>query len=208
MRRRDGTGNSCHITQNVLLIDFCVLEQPPITTQRKLSSSGPAPVLTPKDGGQPSPRPRIGFASSFDGVLSGGDSWTSRRRTSDAYLRGAAVREELCVGDTQTDSRGSETISEGEKGKQADPDGVGGLGTSLAHSNSQSSLSHDTLKDDAHPQVVIPLIDGCLSTHETRSNSSNGTDIGTGRVYSTGIQDLASVEWSYLDPQGQVQGKS
>ena len=122
------------------------------------------------------------------------------------------MRGELGIGEAHNDSKGSETIAEDEKEKQADPDRPGGLGTPLALSNSQSSLSHDTLKDDVHQQVITPAIDGRLSTNETHSNSSNGTDIETGPVHSnpasyTGIQDLASVEWSYLDPQGQVQGK-
>jgi hypothetical protein len=123
------------------------------------------------------------------------------------------LRAEVGAGDTQTDSKGSETITEDEKEKQAEPDGLGGVGMPLAHSTSQSSSSHDPLNNEAEPQLVTAIIDDSSSTNEIHSKSSNGMDIGAGIVHSnvaphTGTQDLASIEWSYLDPQGQVQGES
>jgi PERQ amino acid-rich with GYF domain-containing protein len=172
-------------------------------------SSGPAPIPSSRDGGQPSPRPRVGFAPSFDGVLNGGESWGARRRPSEGFLR-AAARGDAGGGELQQDDKGLDIKEEEEEKPIAEQaDALDGPGDRYPHEPSpQPSLLHFLHSDDGSREALEkPIINESCFTSETRSSSASGgehTRLVTKPHPS--LVDLASVEWSYLDPQGQVQG--
>lgn len=154
-------------------------------------SSTQAP-LSPRDAALPSPRTRLGHTPTFDGVLNGGESWVARRRASEAKLVGNASRDP-----DHPDGRGSEIREEDE---DANPDSGG------------KPTLHETRQITASPTQDPPT----TSEPQTGDGTSysphvqNGADL-SGPVVPNGpppgILDLASVQWSYLDPQGQLQGQ-
>ncbi|KAJ6574666.1 hypothetical protein B0H19DRAFT_1125145 [Mycena capillaripes] len=152
---------------------------------RKLSLSSTQAPLSPRDTALPSPRTRLGHTPTFDGVLNGGESWVARRRASEAKSVGNAPRD--------AEGRGSEIREEDED------------------ANAGKATPHET------PQVTAsPIQDPPTSSEPTAGEGAsysphvqNGSDLSAPVVPNgppPGILDLASVQWSYLDPQGQLQG--
>ena len=172
---------------------------------------------TTRDGTLHSPRTRIGgFASGFDGVLNGGDSWMARRRTSESILKVGA-------------SPG--TLLEGREEEVKEPDIKEAENTSVAQNTAlQSDLSglsrqspptSDALPPDAtsdSPNQRSALNADSVASHiagmnldEDRQTSTTfhpNPVTDTPMVGTPPGLDPASIEWSYLDPQGQVQGES
>ncbi|EAU92624.1 hypothetical protein CC1G_01669 [Coprinopsis cinerea okayama7 len=159
-------------------------DSPTTTMPRKQSlSSLQAPNAGSRSAALPSPRNRPGYPS-FDGVLNTGDSWSSRRRASEASqtTKPVGIARELS-GDTedrvqpiQEDGADGQNGTAGSTelprdGKTSQPNTVGGQ-------NGQAS-------SDAAQQ----------STASANVPNANA-----------GSQDLAAVEWSYKDPAGNVQG--
>lgn len=179
-------------------------DQSPAPIPRKQSlSSLQQPLMTPRDAAVPSPRNRVGFTPNFDGVLNGGDSWVARRRASETSLR-SGVGTSRDQGD-QIDSKASEIREEEEDGGrhlQAPEHVQEKQDVSRPHATSTTAPSQcnnttslpDGQIDMAHPSIgangsIVP---------EPVDNLTNGPP--------PGLLDLASVEWSYKDPSGQVQG--
>ncbi|KAH7914466.1 hypothetical protein BJ138DRAFT_1143807 [Hygrophoropsis aurantiaca] len=176
------------------------IDQPPLTTPRKLSlSNTQGPLAASREGALPSPRTRVG--GGFDGVLNSGDSWVARRRASEGVLKSG--------GGTGRDNepKGPEIKEEEE---------VIGLGTGQLISKSPAS---DKLPPDDNsdvPRQNMPLGSDSLNNgFSAMSLNANGQDLNTAPSPlfhpsvsgpPPGLSDPASVEWSYLDPQGQVQG--
>lgn len=132
----------------------------------------------------PQQSPREGALASprttrgFEGVLSTSDStWTGRRRASDAVYK-APSRE------VAGDIADGMPLKEVDETRAPDP--------SLANSISTPAA----LPSDLNPAM------GTSSLHL----QPNGTNHVQAAGPSPGITDIAAVEWSYLDPQGQVQG--
>ncbi|KAF9072776.1 hypothetical protein BDP27DRAFT_388353 [Rhodocollybia butyracea] len=160
---------------------------PPLTP-RKLSLTGQAPLLSPRETGMPSPRGRLGHTPSFDGVLNGGESWMARRRASEVSKN--APRD---PGEDPKEIR--EEDEENNLDSQSRPGAMGSLASGIAMQKPdsiESGLAQIAL--DAPPSAAVPSL--------TNSPASTSASIGP----PPGIVDLASVEWSYLDPQGQIQG--
>ncbi|KAJ7456540.1 hypothetical protein FB451DRAFT_1276327 [Mycena latifolia] len=160
------------------------------TVPRKLSLSSAQAPLSPRDAGLPSPRTRLGHTPTFDGVLNGGESWVARRRASEAKSIGNASR---------------------------DPDHHEGRGLEIREEDEDASVNSgpneippDPPQPKASPSHDVPTAqskagDGVSHTPHIQ----NGSDLAATTVSNgppPGIQDLASVQWSYLDPQGQLQG--
>ncbi|KDQ54906.1 hypothetical protein JAAARDRAFT_160210 [Jaapia argillacea MUCL 33604] len=183
-------------------------QQPSIP--RKLSTSALHGQLnSPRESGLPSPRPRVGFSSGFDGVLNGGDSWSLRRRASEGLVKSHS--------DSPSDRKGHD-IKEEEESGNIDPHH---LGNGSGVDDSDPSSSQHLLPNAPH--TTTPMDDsfggglaqnvGTLSLAENPGagqtvDPSGGTpdpDRANGD-HSPGSLDLGAVQWSYLDPQGQIQG--
>lgn len=189
-----------------------LLEQPALGVPRKLSLSlMQGGTNSPRDSGLSSPRTRIPTTPGFDGILNAPDSWTSRRRASEAGAKSGT---------------GNEYINDKEIKEEEEPQG-GGWGH--AAQNGDLNVHNHQAADDRMHSATVDVPDGLPS--EARvidrdiANHSLGDQGFAGQVPTTpssshtnpdtanagpppGIADVASVEWSYLDPQGQVQGKS
>ncbi|KAL0950663.1 hypothetical protein HGRIS_007448 [Hohenbuehelia grisea] len=169
---------------------------PLLTTPRKLSTSGPGPLPSPRDANLPATRPRIGVSPSFDGVLNGGEGWVARRRASEARLNANGTRDE------NSDARAREIREEDEDGKGGMRDSSGGAAPQRDEPvNSETSSTGDS----------VGVSDTNAAGNKLGSLSQSGTEPGAPAPLAAtqphpAITDLASVEWSYLDPQGQVQG--
>ncbi len=187
------------------------LDQAPLSLPRKLSlSSLQGPLASPREA-LPSPRTRLGGAGGFDGVLS--DAWSSRRRTSEGGLLKGNAR----AGDTSDSQNDPKT--EGIKEEEEEP---GAHGQPIGDTRPEQSLKTDpplatpisTHDDQTHaqPDAVDSRMAGLsLNTRVQRSSATPSLVSTPVDMASTGpppgLIDINAVEWSYLDPQGQVQGK-
>ncbi|KAJ7102390.1 hypothetical protein B0H15DRAFT_814411 [Mycena belliarum] len=156
------------------------------TVPRKLSLSSAQAPLSPRDAALPSPRTRIGHTPTFDGVLNGGESWVARRRASEAKAIGNASRDE---------GRGPELREEDE---DANLDS-GGNAAPQDLPQTKPSPSRD-------PPTVQPKTDEAASYSPHLKNGADLKATAVANGPSPGMVDLPSVQWSYLDPQGQLQG--
>ncbi|KAG2149771.1 hypothetical protein BD769DRAFT_1408297 [Suillus cothurnatus] len=189
-------------------------DQPPLTLPRKLSVSN-TQGNSPRDGALPSPRTRIGgFASGFDGVLNGGDSWMARRRTSESVLKVGGASTGTRPESREEDTKGH-NIKEVEEehpvqntALQPSTSGASQLSPipdslpPTTTSNSPSQQSAPSADSVAHGMTGMSL------GENERANANFHLNPVVDSV-TTGPPpglDPASVEWSYLDPQGQVQG--
>lgn len=206
-KRRDSSGNFAKQTCLVLSSSLFVysIDHASLTVSRKLSLSSPtAPLVSPRDGALPSPRTRLG--SGFDGVLS--DSWTARRRASEAKTR--AEREGP---EGKHDAKGPD-IQEGQEGK----DGLNPLQIGNPRPSPEAPLNIPSGSPSVVTDSKVPdgtsIIEGTnssisnLSLGNLQPNTPSGVGTSTPVVTNpAGPTDLAAIEWSYLDPQGEMQGK-
>lgn len=129
--------------------------------------------------------------------MSSGDSWVARRRASEASLKSGAGPSRDGGGDTPQDVKTSEIREEEEDPNQLP---IRNMRLDESHQNSAIGSQADG-KESALPEVQG------LGAHQ--SPGINGTttpgSLG-GSVSNAGTPDLAAVEWSYKDPQGQIQG--
>ncbi|KAG2368205.1 hypothetical protein BDR07DRAFT_1391499 [Suillus spraguei] len=189
-------------------------DQPPLALPRKLSVSN-IQGNSPRDGALPSPRTRIGgFTSGFDGVLNGGDSWMARRRTSESVLKVGGASMGTRPDSREEDAKGH-NIKEVEEEHPVEnttlhpsPSGASQLSpipdalppdTTSNSPSQRSALSPDSA---VHRMAGMSLDENERTNADFRPNSA-ADSLTTGPP--PGL-DPASIEWSYLDPQGQVQG--
>lgn len=167
-------------------------DQLPSSAPRKLSLSSVQAPLPPRDAGLSSPRTRVG-PPTFDGILNGGETWVSRRRASEGLLNKSGTGMARDSGGDY-DGKGTQ-IREEEEGLH------------------EPERPEDTQPPPSQP-VPLPVENSALrdsaafassagDNHDI-SRSSNNSVQPTGPP--PGIPDLSSVDWSYLDPQGQLQG--
>lgn len=140
-----------------------------------------------------SPRSRSGF----DGVLSGsGEGWLARRKASES--------KQLDPGDTSAEKKPSaveDSIARIDEG-----------GFKPNGNHSSSTTEHGSSISDPSQMTQAGnhgLSNGVrdLSLQETNGTSAISAVEGSSSPSAQDSVDLASVEWSYLDPQGQVQGE-
>jgi PERQ amino acid-rich with GYF domain-containing protein len=154
--------------------------------RRQSLSSNQGPLSASRDAVLPSPRTRTGFGSGFDGVLGGGDSWTARRKAAEPDIAAAVVLDD-------------------------------NIGPSAQHTPDQSNTT-STAKEASGPpeiqtvhKVLAELSLDNVGQYKPEASSTESTSAGPPTLVTNPSNqnhpDLASVEWSYLDPQGNVQGK-
>lgn len=187
------------------------------STDQQLSLSLPRKVsqtslqtmpLSPREA-LPSPRTRIPGTAGIDGVLS--DSWHVRRKTSEGLLN-SSIRTGEAAENGGPQATGIKEEDE-EKGGAVNTDSGTANGTSGASQNEPSPAYPTSELHEPHPSAnhVSPGI-GKLSLNTNGNGASaNGTTPSTPADGAPtgpppGIVDLSTIEWSYLDPQGQVQG--
>ncbi|KAF8634404.1 hypothetical protein AX15_000856 [Amanita polypyramis BW_CC] len=168
---------------------------------RKQSFSGLQNAgISPRDVGLPSPRNRVGLTSNFDGILSSSDSWSVRRRTSEASLKSAVTMSREASNDLQNEARAYE-IREGKERDNFD-NGVG----KILDQGLEVQAAPQTDYEGTHN---LALAETELPTDHSSINAVDYNKAGISRAPSgppPGLQDLATVEWSYKDPTGQIQG--
>lgn len=189
---------------------MCLLDQPPLTLPRKLSQSSiHAPLLSPREA-LPSPRTRVPGTAGIDGVLS--DSWSIRRRTSEGLLKAGGR-----VGDPNEnqDNPQATGIKEEEDEHMGTGQGDGEAANGDEHGPQNEPPPESPLAGTGEAQANADSVSAgvgklSLNTQGVEMNARNIVSQipveNTPAVPPPGIVDLSTVEWSYLDPQGQVQG--
>jgi PERQ amino acid-rich with GYF domain-containing protein len=194
------------------------VDQPALTAPRKHSLSstqGSLGVL--REAGLPSARTRGSLTPGFDGILNSGETWTSRRRASESGTKLNSNTPLRGDGELQPASRlkidEEEEKNRCRSGTTPDPTEQDASSQSLGHSPSDS------------PPGAEPSIDNDVTTTSASVNGSEGPPIhnatqsvsadapvrssASPATVPTALQPVTNpvgVEWSYLDPQGQVQG--
>lgn len=167
--------------------------------------------MSPRDTGLPSPRTRVGgHTPGFDGVLGGGDSWVARRRASEASLKAGVVsRESSGDHDGKTleiPEEAEEEVLNGSGQTKHIPDGSA-QNQPLATSGTDPAASNGALPKGS----TVPGTGNLDSSMKHLSMNPNDSFVPDGNAAAAngpppGLVDYASVEWSYKDPSGQVQG--
>ncbi|KAI0028290.1 hypothetical protein K488DRAFT_89876 [Vararia minispora EC-137] len=195
------------------------VDQPSTAAPRKLSLNATQSTFGPaRDAGMQSPRGRGPLTpGGIDGVLSSGDTWMSRRRASEAG-RGAAA---ALRGDVDGPDGGGSKIkeedenegsassnwragarergeAEGGEGKKTGTDCVGSADQSIA--SIASDMTSLALKDEG-------VGDTGVAATTNSGPAAPSAPASTAPAHPPGLPtDVAAIEWTYLDPQGQVQG--
>lgn len=147
-----------------------------------------------------SSRNRVGHTPNFDGVLNNGESWTSRRRISEASTKGSLSSREIQEEQRlEGDGIPEEVVPQLSNGS-IKPIFSTSLPATLSNApapSRQDSLdsANDALENNSNSLTAPGL--SALEYHD------GVLDI----VYPPVVRDLGAVEWSYKDPTGQVQGK-
>ncbi|KAG6381373.1 acetyl-coenzyme A transporter 1-domain-containing protein [Boletus reticuloceps] len=210
-RRRDSTGEYERVF-SLLSLTFILTRSISAHLPRKLSLSNiqGGTLASPRDA-LPSPRNRIGaFGSGFDGVLNSGDSWSRKRPSAGVAGLGGGI---LARGEgKEEDARYSEIKEEEESTTHHSSDVHDGDPAAIMHPPSSGPnmppsnlgpLSSSDLDSVGQGMAVMSL----ETLNQPNANprvSSTTNPLPSGPP--PGLTDPASIEWSYLDPQGQVQG--
>ncbi|KIK96509.1 hypothetical protein PAXRUDRAFT_138292 [Paxillus rubicundulus Ve08.2h10] len=187
-------------------------DQPPLTLPRRLSLSntqGGTSAL-PREA-LPSPRNRMGtFGSGFDGVLNSGDSWSKRRPSVGVPAAGGGTLAR--VDGKEGEPRGPD-IKEEEEGPSPNTTNARDSRRPTAvteHSSRGPDAPPPDATADHHPPGSDSVTQSIAHMFLEEHNSSNPQITSTMSPPASGpppgLVDPASIEWSYLDPQGQVQG--
>lgn len=219
MRKRDGTGE--HLFFFYLAwryVNASTLDQPAQTTPRKLSLSSPqGPLGSPRDSGLPSPRTRGPLAPGFDGILNSGETRVSRRRTSESGTRlssGIGLRAD---DDDELQSTSRLKIDEREEEQHCQPESNDALNPRDEAVSSQSQSVPPMNSQAPEQSAVSPSMNGTerpaspafhSPTHPVPTESVSAQPLTPVTTASQPVPNPATVEWSYLDPQGQVQGNT
>lgn len=171
-------------------------------------------MTSPRDA-LPSPRNRIGaFGSGFDGVLNSGDSWSRKRPPAGMTVAGSGM---IARGEgKEEDARRSEIKEEESTGHHSPNTHSGDPAAVVDRSSSPGPYvppSDATLAGQVSSSDLDSVDQSVASVSLEAQNQPNSNP----RVLATinplpsgpppGLTDPASIEWSYLDPQGQVQGE-
>ncbi len=147
------------------------------------------------------------MGSGFDGVLS--DSWSARRRASEGLLKGNDR-----PGEPGDPHEGTKTVGikeedeEGGASRLEPTASKGGVSGSQTDQPSQDPAINGT----GHAQATLGTISSGINSLSLDSGSQNSpqippttTNVPPGPP--PGLSDPATMAWTYLDPQGQVQGQ-
>lgn len=177
----------------------------PALPRKQSLSSLQAPTMSPREIGIPSPRTRVGYTPSFDGVLNGGDSWVARRRASEASQK---------PGGNPTSLGGENDLNERAEGikeeKEEENDGNRPLQDPSSGVRDINPSTSNGLGSSLGAKDVGGLTGGIgrLSLNTNISSPVDSVQNYSGVGAPPSLIDPASIEWSYKDPTGTVQGKS
>ncbi|EMD41539.1 hypothetical protein CERSUDRAFT_110092 [Gelatoporia subvermispora B] len=187
-------------------------DQPPLSLPRKLSLSSMQGGLTsPREAALPSPRTRIGHTPGFDGVLN--ESWSARRRVSEGGTKpGGTSRADRDTGNTNADDKGLDIKEEEEEessasginpsGESSQPLEPGPTQDTTLNQNGAAGIPNEGSTTSANEAMAnISLRD-----HSPQLVSSGPATGDPALSRPPGVPDVTSIEWSYIDPQGQIQG--
>lgn len=207
-RRRDSSGIVIFFLARRILLRYRI-DQTGLSIPRKLSTTSlQAPLNSPREAPLPSPRTRTG--PGFDGVLGASEPWVSRRRGSESRLTGPGVREPGGAnGNVEIKEEPEEIPKLDPNEKPAAPE------QSSAHLGSrQGDPSTGNLSQRfqaGHANIPNQSIDGAgpILTNGSNANMAFTEETTTKRPSPAlpDTTDLSSIEWSYLDVQGQIQGE-
>ena len=170
----------------------------PLPRKQSIPNLQNTAISPSRDIGLPSPRNRVGITPNFDG----GDTWTAHRRTSD---KSAVAMSREASSDLQNDTRANDIREEqeGQDGFNSEAEKVldrGPSGFSTYQAECRAGQNSSSAQTDLH------------NVHLRANHSESAVDYSiSDRMPSgppPGFQDPASVEWSYKDPTGQIQGKA
>ncbi|KAI0793291.1 hypothetical protein C8Q75DRAFT_889367 [Abortiporus biennis] len=169
-------------------------DQVPLTLPRKPSmSSIQGSSVSTRDAPLPSPRVRVGV-SGFDGVLS--DSWSSKRRASEALSKPG--------GKTDKEGEGASGVGDsrkiGEEGTDK-PGNLNGVDPPVKEPGIDQRPNGEA--NGSGIPSKAPSAPAATQTNATTSTAESAPPAGP--PPGLGI-DFAALEWSYLDPQGHIQG--
>ncbi|CDO70929.1 hypothetical protein BN946_scf184829.g37 [Trametes cinnabarina] len=175
-----------------------IQDQTPLTIPRKLSLSNmQGGLISPREGALPSPRLRVGLSPGFDGVLS--ETWSARRRNADPN--------KATNGTNKPDKEG-EGNAKGPDNKEAGDtarDPQNGSGEAAREARAGAPAANDA--GDAKAATAADRLNGQLSKLSVNGQpDTNPQPVVDATKPPPGLGDLSSIEWSYLDPQGNVQG--
>ncbi|KAA1468404.1 hypothetical protein DENSPDRAFT_771496 [Dentipellis sp. KUC8613] len=180
-------------------------DQTPLTIPRKLSlTSTPNAMNSPRDSGLSSPRSRAPLTPGFDGVLSSGDTWTSRRRLSESGSK-TTVQGARAEGDGDGPEKGP-GIKEEEEEPNLNGHGQTAESGTSAIVNSMNNISLADPKGQAADGTSNPSSNGTFAAGQDAAAARGQIQPPTLAASPPGLPDPASIEWSYVDPQGQIQG--
>jgi len=202
--RKEKMEEVCHLLQEIRHTDpnpaspFSADVGPPLAIPRRLSltstSSPMGTPLSPTGAGLPSPRPRIG-----SGVLDGTpDSWRKREPV--------LPEERDEPGDV---ANGSFTDSDASRRSMApSPPSVRGDDSGLGRRGEEISAAMNVLSvlDEGGQDAGV----SAMTTHGGGVDTSALGTLYKSGVLATrppGLEDPATINWSYRDPKGNVQGK-
>jgi PERQ amino acid-rich with GYF domain-containing protein len=221
MRKRDGTGAHLYFFDlSWRYVNASTLDQPAQTTPRKLSLSSPqGPLGSPRDSGLPSPRTRGPLTPGFDGILNSGETWVSRRRTSESGTRLSSGIGPRADDDDELQSTSRLKIDEQEEEHHRQPESNDAPDPRDETVSSQNSgvppMNAQGPEQPVVDNTVSPSINGTerpasptfhSPTHPVPTENVPAQPLTPVTAASQPVTNPATVEWSYLDPQGQVQG--
>lgn len=184
-------------------LQYCTVDQQPLGLglPRKLSLSSiqGGSLASPRDAALPSPRTRTGGTPGFEGVL--GESWSSRRRGDSLSKPGA---EAIPRREREPAESKSPYIKEEEEDtvRKAGQNGSDGADPAAPHITTTNGVGGRNTADSVHG------VSNGVAGLNLGANPDSASVEATGGLPSKppGLTDLANIEWSYLDPQGNVQG--
>ncbi|KAG6919561.1 hypothetical protein DXG01_004224 [Tephrocybe rancida] len=170
-------------------------DQPSVVIPRKQSLSSLQPA-SPREAA-PSPRRGSAYTPGFDGILGGSDSWVARRRASEASQKAGTSTSREGGLDYQLEGKASDIREEEEDTSHEPIEDQRPAGE--PHDPNQSAAAQHAVNgpSSSNGQEAIAEM-AHLSLNANVNGVSNASPVA-------GV-DLASVEWSYKDPSGQVQG--
>ena len=185
-------------------VQHCIVDQQPLglglPRKLSLSSMQGGSLASPRDAALPSPRTRIGGTPGFEGVL--GESWSSRRRGDSLSKPSveAPPRREREPTDHGKDLKGPDIKEEDEDtARKAEQNSGAGAGSGVARPDAPAANGVDADNPDS-----VQGVNNGIATLSSGTNSDATSGVPS---KPPGLTDLANIEWSYLDPQGNVQGK-
>jgi PERQ amino acid-rich with GYF domain-containing protein len=145
-------------------------------------------------------------------VLGGGDSWTARRKAAEALSKSTGASREPA---SETEVKIKEEEEEPDIATAVVLDD--NVGDSTQHtpdqSNATSAVNETSGRQEIQTvhKVLTELSLGNVGQYKSEASSAESTSAAllapVPNPSNQNHPDLASVEWSYLDPQGNVQGK-